>query len=261
MRKIITFFISALLMVSLEAKIVETAHFSELKNYITKESLIILDIDDTLLIPVQMLGCDEWFTGRLKKFEQEGLSRPCALDKALAEWEAIRHLTKMEIVEPETDSIVRSIQEAGYTVMGLTTQGLALATRTSRQLQDLGIILPRSCLHKNDECVSVYGHTVLYRDGILFTSGTAKGEALFLFLQKIGYSPKRVVFVNDKASHLQDVETSCVKQNVEFIGLRYAYSDARKRAYDPKVAEVQFTRSSFLHILTDAEAKIIMERQ
>jgi hypothetical protein len=259
MNKLLILCIAILSYCGLEAKIVETAHFGEIKKHINKDTLVILDIDDTLLIPTQMLGCDEWFVGRLQEREKQGVQKAQGLEETLAEWEAIRHLSKMEIVEAGTEEVVRCMQNEGYTVMGLTTQGLALATRTCLQLKANHIDLLTTAPHKKDECVSVGGHTVLYRNGILFTSGTSKGEALFLLCDKIGYKPKRIVFINDKATHLKDIETVAEKKGVEFIGLRYAYSDARKRAYDPQIANYQFNHSSFAHILTDEEAREQME--
>ncbi len=243
---------------SMQAEIIETAHFCDLQKHITKDTLVILDIDDTLLITEQMLGCDEWFMTRLAHWQETGLSKQDSLERSLAEWEAVRHLTRMQIVENGTDSIVGAMQSDGYTVMGLSTQGLALATRTKQQLRDNNIDLSKTSPHKTDECVNVSGHTALYRSGILFTSGCPKGEALFLLLDKIGYTAKRIVFINDKATHLQDVEAVAQEKGVPFIGLRYSYSDAKKKAFDPKIANYQFSNSTFTHILSDQEAKSAM---
>lgn len=243
-----------------EAVILESQHFSEIVSHVTPETLVILDIDDTLIVPKQMLGCDEWFQFRLKKYQKEGMTSSQALEKALAEWEAVRHLTKMEIVEPGTEEIVKSLQNQGHCIIGLTTQGLALATRTTQQLKenciDLSLTAPeKSCyIHLND-------HGVLYRDGILFTSGTPKGAALFKLCQMIDYFPKRIVFINDKASHLADIEVVAQKYEVEFIGLRYAYSDKRKNSFCAEIAELQFSHSTLNHLLSDEEAFELKKRR
>jgi phosphoglycolate phosphatase-like HAD superfamily hydrolase len=240
--------------VSLFGEIIEAPHFRQLRDHLTPDTLVLLDIDDTLLIPVQMLGCDEWFKYLCDKHQKEGLSPLNALEKSLAEWEAVRHLTKMELVEPKTNEIVQELQKEGYRIMGLTTQGLALATRTVLQLQEQQIDLLVAAPEKEDIYLTQQEHGVLYRHGILFTSGTKKGEALFQLLEKMGYAPKRIVFINDKASHLADVEAVAQKRGIPFIGLRYAYSDARKAAFRMDVAEYQFNTSTFTHILSDQEA-------
>jgi histidinol phosphatase-like enzyme len=237
-------FIALLFSFALCAATIETNHFREILDHTTPDTLIILDIDDTLLIPTQMLGCDEWFLHRVKQ---------TSLEKALAEWEAIRHLTKMEIVEPGTEEIVATLQNSGHTVLGLTTQGLALATRTVQQLKENHIDLSLACPFSNDHYF-INKHGVLYRQGILFTSGTPKGEALFKLCDDLQYKPKRILFINDKATHLADLEKTALERGVEFIGLRYAYSDARKAKFSTEIADIQFR--PFEHILTDEEAQL-----
>jgi hypothetical protein len=245
----------------IEAKMIEFAHFRDLPFYTKKDTLLILDIDDTLLIPVQMLGCDEWFQSRRKWHQQAGMNSEDALEKSLAEWEAVRHLTKMEIVEPGTEKIIHSLQEKRCLMIGLTTQGLALATRTKQQLMEQQIDLSLTAPSKADHYFQLAGHSILYRHGVLFTSGTHKGEALFQLLNALNYHPKRIVFVNDKASHLTEMETSVQKQGIEFIGLRYGYSDARKKAFRPEIANYQFSHSSFTCLLSDQEAMELYQKE
>jgi Protein of unknown function (DUF2608) len=247
---------------SINAEIVETKHFKEITSYVTPETLVLVDIDDTLLITHQMLGCDEWFKYRIEKYQKEGLSFSGALEKTLAESEAVRHLTQMHLVESGTDKIIQSLQEKGVCVMGLTIQGLALATRTSQHLQANGIDLKQNALSKQDQLFPVHGHSMIYRNGILFTSGSSKGEAISALLDKMDVHPKRIVLIDDKATNLADVEQMAKKRQVEFVGLRYSYSDAKKAAFRPEVTEVQFSQSTFDHLLTDEEASaLIAENQ
>lgn len=261
MKKQITLFIALILGISsINAEIVETKHFKEVSTYVTPETLVVVDIDDTLLIPNQMLGCDEWFKYRIEKYKKEGLNSSEALEKTLAESEAVRHLTQMQLVEPGTDKIVQSLQQKGTCIMGLTIQGLALATRTSQQLKAHGLDFSQSAVSKQDQHFLVHGHSMLLRNGILFTSGTSKGEALSILLDKIGFAPKRVILIDDKATNLADVEQMAKKRGVEFIGLRYGFADPKKAAFSPEVTEVQFSNSTFSHILSDEEALALMAK-
>lgn len=238
--------------VALFGEIYEAAHFNELYSHLIPGTLVVLDIDDTLLIPAQMMGCDEWFMSRLKSKE---MNESDALEKTLAEWEGVRHLTKMEIVEKGTEGIVKDLQKQGYQVMGLTTQGLALATRTKLQLLENQINLSLTCPTPEDHYYLVDGHGVLFRSGILFTSNTHKGRALFGLLDRIGLKPNKIIFINDKKSHLIPVDEDSKTRGVEFVGLRYGFSDAKKAAYDDEIANYQFNHSSFSHILSDDEAR------
>ena len=107
-----------------------------------------------------------------------------AIEKALAEWEAVRHVTKVQLVEEGTDQIIAQLQQEKYVVMGLTTQGLSLATRTVQQLASLQIDLLKTAPSRQDQYF-ISEHGVLYRHGLLFTSGTPKGEALLKLLNRI----------------------------------------------------------------------------
>jgi hypothetical protein len=234
--------------------IIEAPHFSDLKNYAEPDTLILIDIDDTLLIPVQTLGSDVWFRYQLKK--NKGYPDP--LDATLAQWEAIRHLTRMQTVEKDTAQIVATLQKKMYTIMGLTTQGLALATRTVEQLLDNQIDLSKTAPFKEDIYL-MNEQGVLYRHGIFFTSGTAKGPALEKLLKAMNYHPKKIIFINDKETHLLDVAKSAEKLKIDFVGLRYSYSDERIEDFSPELAEIQFQYSTISHLLSDKEAQNLLE--
>jgi hypothetical protein len=246
-------------MAPLFSEIVEVQHFNEIKKHVRSESLVILDIDDTLLVPVQMLGCDPWFIHRLNFYLEQG-NYAFALDKALAEWEGVRHLTKIKIVEEGTEEVIRELQEKNICVMGLTTQGLALATRTTKQLKHLNINLSKTA-PSNEDHYFINGHGVLYRSGILFTAGSPKGEALMKLLEILSLKPKHIVFINDKLTHVRDVEGSVELSGIEFTGLRYTFSDERVQNFRQDIAEIQWTQSSFNYILSDEEALAILSTQ
>lgn len=243
----------------LDAEIIEAKNFKEITHHIQPETLVIVDIDDTLLIPVQTIGTDVWFLSRLDYHFQISNDRLLALDRALAEWEAIRHITKVKIVEAGTAEIIHEMEKSKIVMMGLTTQGLSLATRTIVQLKSLSIDLSKTAPSHQD-CYFMNGQTgVLYRQGVLFTAGTAKGEALIKFLDTINDHPKHIVFINDKKTHLQEVEKSVELRGINFVGLRYSYSDERVANFSKEIAEIQWTHSTFDHLLSDEEAASLLD--
>lgn len=243
---------------SLFAKIVEAEHFSDIISHTTENTLVILDIDDTILIPAQTLGTDVWFCHRLKHHQEVNPS--VALEKALGEWEAVRHITCIKIVEEGTEKIIEELQR-NHLVMGLTTQGLALADRTTHQLNSLHVDLSKTAPSKQDHYLVNNEEGVLFRKGILFTAGTPKGEALLKLLDAIDYRPARIVFINDKAEHLRDVESSVIAKGIDFVGLRYSYGDQRVAGFRPEIAEIQWEYSTFAHLLSDEEAEEILRKK
>jgi hypothetical protein len=257
MKKIFTSFILALFFLSNAAKaeIIETKNFHEIYQYIDDETLVVLDIDDTLLVPNQMLGCDEWFINRIKDYKTAGKSFEDALDTTLFEWEGLRSITKMQLVEETIDTIIKDLQSKNIMMMCLTTQRFALAPRTVYQLTQHNINIEKTAPCDKNLYFEMDKLGVLYFDGILFTNGTHKGKTFFEFCNQSNIRPKKIVFVNDKSSHLKEIEDSCAAQGIPFIGLRYGYSDFRKKAFDYETAKIQ---SQFLNldgILSDATAE------
>ncbi len=253
-----SFFLFLISISCIWAKIVDISSFAEMLPYVNKETLLVLDIDDTLLVPKQMLGCDEWFQSRIQQHQVHCLKEH-AFHKALAEWEGVRHITDMELVEDSIPHVLSSLQEGGCLMMGLTTQAMTLAVRTNHHLMQHDIELARTAPGNGDRYFHIEGKGVLYRQGILFTSGTHKGESLFCLLEDMGCVPQAIVFVNDKASHLMEVEHSALERGVDFVGLRYGYRDAYKQQFSKEIADIQFAHSSFARILSDEEARRFLD--
>jgi hypothetical protein len=240
----------------LSAEIIDIVTFEQVNTYLIPEALIILDIDNTLMEPQQELGSDQWFYHRIECYKLEGLPKDAALDKALSEWTAIQSITKVKAVEPYIPTFVSSLQEDTLTVMGLTTRGLGLATRTIEQLKTLDIQLAKTAPSK-EETFFTTTQGILYREGVLFTAGSNKGQALFKLLDQIEYHPEAIIFVNDKATHLRDVELACIDKGIPFLGLRYGFLDQKVKNFRQDLADKQLEH--FGHILSNEEAEKLLK--
>ncbi len=247
------------LAIAANAEIVEISHMDQVYNYLKPNTLIIFDIDNTILEPVQTLGSDQWFRHRIAYWIDHGIDPERALEKALSEWMAVQNITKVKLAEPETARIVKHLQDRGFTVMGLTTRGLGMSTRTNEQLKTIGVHLETSAPVKQD-VFFMNQRGVLMRGGTLFTANTHKGKALFKLLDQIDYLPKMILFVNDKRSHIVPIEETASKRGIPFIGLRYGFLDEKVKNFNGDVTAVEF--ENFGRILSDNEAEeILKERQ
>lgn len=254
MRYLLLFFL--LIPLILIAEIREISSFKEIREHLQLPSLLILDIDNTLIFPAQEMGSDQWFHSRIDFYRQRGYSYSEALERALPEWEAIQNITQVKLVEPYISNFMKEAQEDGSLhVMGMTTRGLALATRTVHQLESVGIQFTKSA-PSNEELPFFNSKVILYKKGIFFTSGTHKGKALKQLLEKLDYRPQNIVFVNDKRGHLRQVEETMEDAGIPFIGLRYGYLDQKVRNFRKDIASVQF--EAFQSIMSDIEAEKIL---
>jgi len=251
-KTIFSFFISYLLLFcQIPAEIIETNHFSILREHMGRNTLVLIDIDNTLIRPAQFLGSDMWFRHRLGIHKKNGSNSQVALDKSLAEWTAVQNVTNVQLVEEACQSITKELQNQGHTVICLTTRGLGLATRTIYQLHTVGIDMTPSSPTDKEIFFDNEGG-VLFRRGILFTAGSHKGKALQKLLEKTGYTPSSVVFINDKLSHIKPIEETCREMGIPFTGIRYGACDAWMESFDPAIASVQFLHLG--EILSDQTA-------
>lgn len=248
-------FLTFLSIHSLKAEIFDTYQMDEIYHHLQSEMLVIFDIDNTLIEPVQELGTNQWFENRIKEYISFGCSKQDALEKALREWTAIQSVTLVKLVEPNIASIVKDLQNQGYTVMGLTTRGLGISTCTIHQLQTVNIDLKMTA-PTDQEIFFMNKQGVLFRGGTLFTAGTHKGDALEKFLKAIDYQPSSIIFINDKYSHLLPVEEYCSKFEIPFTGIRYGFLDEKVKNFRKQIAEIQFYH--FGHILSDKAAERIL---
>jgi len=246
------------LMAPLSAEIIDVMNLDQLYNYLKPTTLVIFDIDNTLIEPVQSVGSDQWFRHRIAHWIDQGLEQDEALEKALNDWMAVQNISKMQLVEPSAAKIIDHLQDRGFMVMGLTTRGLGMSTTTNKQLASLGIDLSRTAPTK-DDVFFMNQRGVLFRGGTLFTANTHKGSALFKFLDQLDCTPKMILFINDKRSHIVPIEEWAAKRNIPFIGLRYGHLDEKVKNMNIEITDIQF--ENFGHILSDQEAREILDNR
>ena len=77
-------------------------------------------------------------------------------------------------------------------------------------------------------------------------------------MDKVGYEVKKVLFVNDKAPHLRELEKTCKKREVSFTGLRYGFLDHKIKNMRKDLAKLQLEH--FGKLLSDHDAEKMLEK-
>lgn len=236
--------------------IIESNKMSDFMQYLSNNTLIVLDIDNTLIEPVQSLGSDQWAWNRVKKLNVNGLSEQEALKKTSGEWCQVHAITKVRTLEDNTSVLIENLQNQNYSFIALTTRHPKYAEVTFRELNDVGIDFANTSMKiKNCELPE---KNIKVKEGIIFISlENRKGDVLKEFLQKNEYYPKKIIFVDDKLEHVKDVAEACMQLDIDFVGIRYGGADAHVASFDPGIAEMQ---QFFMHnILSDEEAAILIK--
>lgn len=224
------------------SQIVETKKIEDALAYAKTGSLVVFDLDNTIIMPAQMLGGEEWFDYQLEKYIKGGKPKIEAVAQALAEWVAIQKTTESVPVEKNGPAAIRQTQESGIKVLALTSRPGSLSSRTVQQLASIGIVMSASDV--TTKPVVLPGvKPVPFVGGVMFAdTENKKGDVLVEYLKYFNEKPTRIVFVDNKRHHLENIEKALeAYSGVDYVGCRHGASDEKIAAFDPATADIQFT--------------------
>lgn len=234
----------------------ESNLLSDILKHTDNNTMVILDIDNTLIEPAQSLGSDQWAWDRVSTLCKQGLIQQDAIQQTSNEWYVVHLLTKVKTLESNTAEVIDALQKQGYPVIALTTRRPRYMEITFRELKDVNINFTNDFINS---CKFTYNN-MIYENGITFISiENRKGAALKELLQQMVHLPEKIIFVDDKLSHVKDVEETCAQLNIDFVGVRYGAADAHVASYNSRIAEKQL--SLFNQILSDDEALLLLQNK
>ena len=232
-----------------------------------KNVLVILDVDNTLLVPNDSLfrPCCEHVLRRLLQMVNLGgrsradyLESQCLLDM------------KIDLVDPKMPGIIKNAQQKGIKCMALTamksgTVGAISSMEDWRYDQlkekdfDFSISFsPNTYLlldeYDSDQFLPTFKH------GVLTSGKYAKGKVLASFLERLEFRPSKIIFIDDNLQCLQSVENEMKKLGIECSAYHYLAVNALPCTFDIDLIKFQcqylLTHERWL---SDEEARSIMQ--
>jgi hypothetical protein len=241
-----------------EGKIIETATVEHIVPLIDADTWLLVDLDNTMFEGKQALGHTEWFYDKAYALMREtGMSLEEATRQCYPEWIEIQKVCPVKPVEAAFVPTLMGLQEKHFVMMGLTHRQPSLAESTNRQLLSLGWTFVDSAPVAGTFEVPSQTPT-LFTHGVLFTGEyNKKGEMFVQFLRLINQKPKKIVFIDDKRSHVEEVERAVRAENIDYIGVHYTAIQHAEKVYDPEIAE--FQRKQLNTILSNEAALLLMQ--
>lgn len=254
-------FISFLCPIFLKGVIVESPNFAEIQNYIQdikpEKVLIVCDIDNTLLRATQHLGSVAWGDHTIAELIHKGISKEDAEEIESILWKTVQPSVKVQNVDPKAPLILEEIQNKGFLIFGLTARCPDEEDYTIKQLLSIGINLNKLKSQFSFECLGKEIKRSSYKEGILFgTPFNKKSQILFKFLDENKIYPERIIFIDDKLSHLEDLSKACNERGVSFFGIRFSGADTYVKSFNHQIADIQWT--VFPTLISDQQSEQIL---
>ncbi len=197
-----------------------------------KKTLLVLDIDDTLLTSKEFFGSDAWY--EWEKSLPDDQKVPCKFDLIAMNFEA------------GTQVLTQS--DAPTLVNGLTVDRLLLTSRganyrggTIRELKAFKYELPRPL--GKPALGSMWTWTdpgtgksvpVSYDQGVFMTTGANKGLVLLDLLEERGLKYQHIILADDGRKNIDNMKAALADAGISYHGLWYTLIDKNVSADEAK---------------------------
>jgi FMN phosphatase YigB (HAD superfamily) len=235
----------------------ESSRMDDILPHVEEETWVLIDVDNTLIESSVHLGSAQWREHIRKKARKAGYDKKGVEEVLDRFWLFVQPFVPVRLVDQNALQIIRSLQTEKTAVVALTARDPYELEHTRKQLQSTGIYLSNPDFPKRAAFLTpAYG---LYEDGVIYCGDNTKSEALLAFFNYVGKTPKKVIFVDDKSSQVEDLQETLEAMGVEFVGIHFRGAESRVKAFDGDVADLQF--SHLPSIISDEEAKQLLSRR
>ena len=221
------------------------------------DTLLLFDLDNTIMRTPQYLGSDHFFDELVSKALTAGGAMEQAVKDARNIWVAIQRKTATIAVEDTTPNLIKQLQDRGFLPLGFTARPLDIEEATRKQLLAIGVDFATRPFRQSEPLIVTSGDdNGRYSGGILYGGfKNSKGPLLVDFLKQLDLHPRKVVFVDDKLKNVKSVDEALTTRGFNVICYRYGAADAWVKSYQPKVVEYElnhFNRTG--EIISDIDA-------
>jgi hypothetical protein len=230
-----------------------------------KTTLMVFDLDDTLITMSQPLGSVGWWDWQHELQKNESHSDKL-FTKDYQQLVRIQNilfqLVKMEVTDEYVMPFLNVAANQGATLMGLTARGKEHLSATLMQLKDNKFLVDEKLLFKkyglkinnktsiagNFHCPQ-FSREVIYQQGIMFLDGEDKGEALICTLANTKQEIKTIIFVDDAKRNSASIDKAFANRNdLLILNIFYTKENAKelKIQADPHIQTLLFEQWNFI---------------
>lgn len=199
----------------------------------TRRTLLVMDIDDTLLTSQGFFGSDRWYEWQKHLAATDPARVPCLFDVISLNYEA----GTQQPTQPDGPALINALP--GEKLL-LTSRNPLYRGGTLRTLHDAGYALPAQLAgadgvaYRWQKSADAPAVTVTYDQGIFMTSGQDKGRMLLDLLGRLHQRYDRVLLVDDGDRNIQAMQVAMRDAGIDYLGLHYTHVDKTVSDADAK---------------------------
>lgn len=230
-------------------KISNINSIKEVYNYLTSDTTIYFDLDNTLVTTEDDFGGEHWESRLAEELINRGLQEHIAIERACFIWSSVQSVTRLSPSETDTLNVLNCLHAKGHCPVAVTSRSIELMQTTLQQLRRIGIYFS---VNKREEMLLnlANGELGKWMEGIVFCNGNNKGKMLHSFFKSLDIYPKNVLFVDDKMKNLEEVGEVMTLLGIPFIGLLYDKFHRKNKGFTSDI-----TIHYFAELFQNAEAK------
>lgn len=192
-----------------------TADLADIANVLSRQpnlrTLVVLDIDDTLLTSAVFFGSDAWYEWQRTLPPDAPGHVPCRFDVLAMNYESGTQIA----TQSDAAAIVNALQTDKII---LTARSDLYRGATIRELKRAGYVLPKPLTSASNVLVN-------YREGVFMVSGQNKGLLLLDLLRRLDLSYERVILVDDGKRNIEAMRDALASAGIAYIGVHYTRVD------------------------------------
>ena len=217
--------------------------------------LFVTDLDNTALVLNSDMGSEQWFLWQKDLITSAPTSRGTAARNIEELLDVQSRLYALSTSRPNEEAIPANIQRwqsHGVRTMALTSRSTSMRDYTVKDLKTIGIQFGAKTLEDPTASATEYlpydlnqieqsglthddavflklptAKAVIFDRGVFLTNGQNKGAMLRTILHRSGFTPKAIVFIDDRPHHVAAVAAAfglASAPEVEVVSIQYIHA-------------------------------------
>lgn len=254
-----------LLFTAVQAEIIESNEFSDVKKYVNQDSLVLLNVTSTIYEPSNTMSHQLWREYFGIRVATVAPNSQAGIDLANHTKNMIVNNIPKQLVENITPELINEWQSAHIPVLAITRKNFCapyaenFGEITHKHILSLGIDLEKTLTYLKVKNVNDPAYVFAY--GMIFTNKKPEGPAILALLNNMEFHPKNIVMIDNANASLESVRDALEGSCIAFTGIRYGRSDRLKANFNPTLGTIQFF--AYVNegkILSNEEASAILKK-